>query len=100
MNTLVYADVTEEEASGASSIASTMQQMSMSFGVATASLAAAFFIPDRFHASAGEMMHGIHQAFFVLGGLTILSTLVFSELKSGDGAAVSRHKVLQPAESA
>ena len=34
MNTLVYADVTEEQASSASSIASTMQQMSMSFGVA------------------------------------------------------------------
>jgi EmrB/QacA subfamily drug resistance transporter len=49
MNTLVYADVTEVETSSASSIASTMQQMSISFGVATASLAAAFFIPDRFH---------------------------------------------------
>src|ERR1017187_2283276 len=52
MNTLVYADVTEEQTSGASSIASTMQQMSISFGVATASLATAFFIPDRFHSSA------------------------------------------------
>jgi len=38
MNTLVYADVTEEETSGASSIASTMQQMSISFGVAVAGL--------------------------------------------------------------
>ena len=97
MNTLVYADVTEAQTSGASSIASTTQQMSISFGVATASLAAAFFIPDRFHASAGEMMHGIHEAFFVLGALTILSTIVFSELKGGDGDAVSQHKVLQSA---
>jgi hypothetical protein len=78
MNTLVYADVTEEQTSSASSIASTMQQMSISFGVATASLATAFFIPDRFHSSAPEMIHGIHQAFFVLGGLTILSTIVFA----------------------
>ena len=39
MNTLVYADVTEEQASSASTIASTMQQMAISFGVATASLA-------------------------------------------------------------
>ncbi len=70
MNTLVYADVTEEQTSSASSIASTMQQMSISFGVATASLATAFFIPDRFHSSAPEMIHGIHHAFFVLGGLT------------------------------
>jgi EmrB/QacA subfamily drug resistance transporter len=97
MNTLVYADVTEEQASSASSIASTMQQMSISFGVACASLAAAFFIPDRFHSSAPQMIHGIHKAFFVLGGLTVLSTVVFRELKSGDGDTVSRHKILEPA---
>jgi len=34
MNTLVYADVTEEETSSASSIAATGQQMAISFGVA------------------------------------------------------------------
>jgi len=48
MNTLVYADVTEEQASSASTIASTMQQMAISFGVATASLATALFIPTAF----------------------------------------------------
>jgi EmrB/QacA subfamily drug resistance transporter len=94
MNTLVYADVTEEQTSSASSIASTMQQMSISFGVATASLATAFFIPDRFHSSATEMIHGIHQAFFVLGGLTVLSTIVFRELRGADGEAVSQHKMI------
>jgi len=97
MNTLVYADVTDVQTSSASSIASTMQQMSISFGVATASLATAFFVPDRFHMSAAEMIHGIHRAFFVLGGLTILSTIVFRELKSMDGDATSQHKILQPA---
>ena len=81
MNTLVYADVTEEQTSSASTIASTMQQMSISFGVATASLATAFFIPDRFHTSAPEMIHGIHQAFLVLGGLTILSSYCFPRIK-------------------
>ncbi len=97
MNTLVYADITEEQTSRASSIASTMQQMSISFGVATASLATAFFIPDRFHLSAPEMIHGVHQAFFALGGLTILSTIIFRELKSIDGATVSQHKLLNTA---
>jgi EmrB/QacA subfamily drug resistance transporter len=95
MNTLVYADVTEEQASSASTIASTMQQMSISFGVATASLATAFFIPDRFHTSAPEMIHGIHRAFLVLGGLTVLSAIVFRELKKEDGNTVSLHKVPQ-----
>jgi EmrB/QacA subfamily drug resistance transporter len=98
MNTLVYADVTDEQTSSASTIASTMQQMSISFGVAAASLVTAFFIPDRFHSSAPEMIHGIHQAFLVLGVLTIFSTLIFSDLKSGDGDNVSQHKLLQHAD--
>jgi EmrB/QacA subfamily drug resistance transporter len=93
MNTLVYADVTEEQTSSASTIASTMQQMSISFGVASASLTTAFFIPDRFHSSAPEMIHGIHRAFLVLGALTVFSTIIFRELKSGDGDSVSQHKV-------
>jgi EmrB/QacA subfamily drug resistance transporter len=93
MNTLVYADVSEEETSSTSTIASTTQQMAISFGVATASLATAFFVPDRFHSSPPEMIRGIHQAFLVLGGLTIFSTLIFSDLQSGDGDNVSQHKV-------
>ncbi len=97
MNTLVYADVAEQQTSSASTIASTIQQMSISFGVASASLATAVFIPDRFDSSPPEMIHGIHLAFLVLGAWTILATIVFRELKSGDGSAVSQQKVLRPA---
>jgi EmrB/QacA subfamily drug resistance transporter len=95
MNTLVYADITEQDASSASSIASTMQQMSISFGVAIAGLATAFFIPSS-HSNPAEMIHGIHKALMALGILTILSTIVFRSLKSGDGADVSLH-ALDPA---
>ena len=98
MNTLVYADVNEEQASSASTIASTMQQMSISFGIATASLVTAIFIPDRLHSTPLEMIHGIHYGFFVLGGLTVLSTIIFRELRSLDGNATSQHKVLEHAE--
>jgi EmrB/QacA subfamily drug resistance transporter len=94
MNTLVYADITEQQTSNASSIASTMQQMSISFGVASAGLATAFFIPARVHSMPGEMIHGIHEAFLALGGFTILSTIIFAKLKSGDGDNVSQHKVV------
>jgi EmrB/QacA subfamily drug resistance transporter len=96
MNTLVYADVGDEDTSNASSIASTMQQLSISFGVAAAGLATALFIPDRLRTNPPEMIHGIHQAFLLLGGLTILSTVVFRELRSGDGDKISQHKVLHP----
>ena len=96
MNTLVYADVSEEAASGASTIASTVQQMSISFGVASASLLAALFLPDRFHTSAPQMMSGVHHAFLVLGAATIVSTLVFSGLRRDDGNSVSQHKAVLP----
>jgi EmrB/QacA subfamily drug resistance transporter len=92
MNTLVYADVSEEQESGASSIASTMQQMALSFGVATASLVTAFFVPDRHTSGASDFITGIHRAFFVLGGMTLVSTIVFSQLRRGDGDAVSQSK--------
>ena len=91
MNTLVYADLDERDTSMGSSIASTIQQMSMSFGVAVASLATAVFVPDRFRATPLEMMSGIHKAFVVLGLLTVVSALVFRELRAEDGANVSRH---------
>jgi EmrB/QacA subfamily drug resistance transporter len=89
MNTLVYSDISEEEASAASSIASTMQQMSISFAVATASLVTAAFLPNQSHSNA-EFIRGTHKAFFVLGTMTVLSTVVFGELKPGDGEAVSQ----------
>jgi MFS family permease len=97
MNTLVYADVTEEQSSSASSIASTTQQMAVSFGVASASLVTAFFIPDRHTSNSLEFIHGVHRAYLVLGCMTLLSTIVFRELKKGDGDSVSQRKVLHAA---
>jgi hypothetical protein len=68
--------------------------MSISFGVAAAGLTTAFFIPDRFRSNPSEMIHGIHEAFLFLGGLTILSTLVFIKLKRDDGADETKQKDL------
>jgi hypothetical protein len=95
MNTLVYADINAEQTSSASTIASTMQQMSISFGIACASLATAFFIPDRFRSNAPAMIHGIHHAFLALGAMTVCSTLIFRDLRSDDGESVSQHKIPQ-----
>jgi EmrB/QacA subfamily drug resistance transporter len=95
MNTLVFADIVEEDASSASSIASTAQQMSISFGVAAAGLTTALFVPST-HSDAAAIIHGIHKALTALGMLTIVSTTVFLSLRSGDGDDVSLHKVLHP----
>jgi len=92
MNTLVYADVSGAAAGAASTIASTGQQLSLSFAVAVASLVTALFVPDRFHTSPAQMIHGIHEAFVALGIATIISTLSFAGLRRDDGSAVSRHR--------
>jgi len=94
MNTLVYADISKEQESGASSIASTMQQMAISFGVAAASLVTVFFIPDHYRSNPAQFIQGVHRAFFVLGGMTLISTFAFGGLKKGDGDAVSQRTEL------
>jgi len=93
MNTLVYADIEEPDMSMASTIASTAQQLALSFGVAAASLVTNFFLPETASSAAREMMHGIHEAFVALGLFTALSAFVFRALKNGDGDNISQHGV-------
>jgi glycine/D-amino acid oxidase-like deaminating enzyme len=92
MNTLVYADVNSTQTSGASTIAATGQQLAISFGVAGASLIAALFVPPEMHSHPEVMVHGVQKAFLALGALTILSSVVFMELRKDDGEAMSKHR--------
>jgi hypothetical protein len=94
MNTLVYADIVDDQASHANSIASTIQQMSISFGVAIAGLATAFFLPANATSNPPVFIRGIHKAFIALGAFTALSSLIFTRLRRGDGESVSQHKTL------
>ncbi|HXI57707.1 MAG TPA: DHA2 family efflux MFS transporter permease subunit [Polyangia bacterium] len=98
LNTLGYADVPDDQASLASTIASTAQQLSLSFGVATASLAAAVFVRRDAQTQPPAIVRGIHMAFLALGALTLLSSLIFRRLRSDDGANISQHKVAVPTE--
>jgi MFS family permease len=92
LNTLSIADLDDAQASNGSTILSTIQQLSLSFGIAAASLVTAVFVPDRFHANAAELIHGIHHAFLVLGAWMILTTITFMRLRNSDGAAVSQYR--------
>src|SRR5690606_31794450 len=77
MNSMAYADVNAEEASMASTIASSVQQLSLSFGLALASIVAALFIGDIPQSDRLAVTDALHQAFIALGCLTLLSSLSF-----------------------
>lgn len=89
MNTLAYIDVPDHQASSSTSIANTAQQMSISFGVALAGLVTALFLPAA-QASAGQMVAGLHHAFWVMGAFTLFSTALFLRLSPSDSIRGSR----------
>jgi EmrB/QacA subfamily drug resistance transporter len=93
MNTLVYADVDDHEASHAGSIASTAQQMSLSFGVAFAALLVAWYLGGMDQTLAAQTIPALHKAFLTMGVLTIVSSAVFATLRSTDGNNVSNRVV-------
>ena len=89
MNSLAYSDTSNEQASDATTIASTGQQMSISFGVAFASLVTGWFLGGVSRSDSAALIAALHHAFLALGGLTILSTLTFMSLRTDDGNKVS-----------
>jgi MFS family permease len=91
MNSLVYADIDDRDASKAGSIASTAQQLSLSFGVAAGSLLTAWFLGHVDQTIAAQTIPALHRAFFALGAITILSSFTFLRLKAADGNNISGH---------
>lgn len=90
VNTMVYADVDDEHASQANTIAATFQQLSRGFGVAVASLVAAIFLGGRLaEQDTALYTQGLHHTFIVLGIITVLSSLAFAGLHRDDGENVS-----------
>lgn len=89
MNSLVYADIPDREASMATSIASTAQMMALSFGVAVASLCAAWFLGHAPQSDRALLIPALHKSFLVLGSLTVISSLMFWRLHGDDGNNVS-----------
>jgi EmrB/QacA subfamily drug resistance transporter len=89
MNSMAYADVEAADSSMASTIASTVQQISLSFGLACGSLVTAWFLGGLPQTDQDAVVRALHRAFLTLSGLTIVSTLAFRTLREGDGAAVS-----------
>ena len=90
MNAMAYADIRAEDSSMASSIASSMQQMSMSFGLACASLIVAAYLGEQAQTDRAAVIGALHHTFLTMGALTILSSLSFWTLRPEDGENVSK----------
>ena len=74
----------------ASTIASSFQQLSMSFGLACGSLVTAWYLGELPQSDRVAVMSALHHAFLTLGALTMISSLSFWTLHAGDGESVSK----------
>jgi EmrB/QacA subfamily drug resistance transporter len=90
MNSMAYADVDNNDTSMASTIASSLQQLSMSFGLAFGSLITGWYLGDVSQTDRLQVTIALHYAFITLGVLTIISSLSFWTLQPRDGESVSR----------
>lgn len=90
VNSMAYADIDGSDTSMASTIASALQQMSMSFGLACASLIAGWYLGGLPQTDQLAVTQALHYVFLTLGGLTILSSLTFWTLRAEDGESLSQ----------
>ena len=79
MNTLAFVDLAPEQAGHASSMTSTAQYLSMSFGIALATLLMGALLP---HApSASAYLHAFHATVFALAASCMVGAAVFMRLR-------------------
>jgi len=91
-NALGYADVSDAEASQATAIVAVAQQLSVAFGVAVAG--AILEISTQLRGSALELVD-FQIAFFVVGALSALASVIYWRLPVDAGSDVSGHSALK-----
>ncbi len=90
MNTITLADLTDENASSGNSMLAVTQQLSISLGVAIS--AAVLRVYQGLEGA--NTVEQFHYTFITMGGITVVSALVFMLLKPKDGRNLikERHK--------
>ncbi|PWY56683.1 MFS transporter [Legionella qingyii] len=84
MNSLAYANITENNMSAATSIMSTIQQLAQSFGVAVSAILLSIFT-TMYSGGHALSVQIFHDTFLMLGILTFFSGIIFTFLKKEDG---------------
>jgi hypothetical protein len=90
MNSIAYADIDDADSSMASTMASSMQQLSMSFGLACGSLITGWYLAGLPQSEHLALTNALHHAFLTLAALTIASSLSFWGLRPADGESISK----------
>ena len=90
MNSLAYADIDERDSSMASTMSSSFQQLSMSFGLATGSLVTAWYLGDVPQTDRLQVTSALHHGFVSLAIITLVSSATFWRLRREDGESISR----------
>jgi len=92
MNTLAYADIEPKDSSMASTMSSSFQQLSMSFGLACGSIVTAWFLGRVPQTNQVMVTNAIHHAFLTLSIVTMISAVLFARLRREDGESISKGK--------
>lgn len=92
MNTLAYADIDPKDSSQASTLSSSFQQLSMSFGLASGSIVTAWFLGKVSQTNQVQVTNAIHHAFLTLAIVTMFSAILFYRLRREDGESISKGK--------
>jgi len=74
----------------ASTLASSLQQLSLSFGLATGSLVAGWYLQGLPQDDRALVAGALHHAFLTLAIITAISSASFWGLRRDDGESVSR----------
>lgn len=89
MNSLAFADIDDRGSSMANTIASSMQQLSLSFGLAVSSLLTGWYLGNLPQTDPVAVTQALHSAFLTLGVMTFVSSLMFWSLRAEDGHALT-----------
>jgi hypothetical protein len=77
-------------------IASSLQQISMGFGLSCGSLVTAWYLGDLPQTDQLAVTSALHKTFLTPGVLTMISSATFWTLKENDGESVSKGRLNAP----
>jgi len=91
INSLVFSDVAKNQSSVASTVSSSVQQLTFNFGLTASALVIGFFLDNVDSGLHDQTVHALQLSFIALGSITLLSTLWFFYLADTDGKQISGH---------